>query len=62
MVDVLRRGELPEEKIKIVTCTDCKSELRFKISEAKIVSDPRDGNFYVIDCPICSSQVAKAIK
>lgn len=60
MVEIIRRGELPELEKHEATCARCKTEFRFEAREARLVPDPRDGDFYQIGCPICGAHVAVA--
>ena len=36
-------------------CTTCSCQVAFNLSEAKRVSDQRDGDFYQVKCPECAS-------
>lgn len=54
---IIKRGELPEEKVYQETCSRCKSELEFKAGELRSSPDPRDqGECYVM-CPVCNSHL-----
>jgi hypothetical protein len=57
MVDVLKRGKIPGDISHIVACRKCDSRLRFRRLEADMVSDPRDGDYYKITCPVCREMV-----
>jgi RNase P subunit RPR2 len=57
MIEVLRKGEKPEDRTYSAACGNCKSLLRFKRSEAEYVSDQRDGDAVTIECPVCKSKV-----
>ena len=50
-------GEIQRSK-----CLWCKTEFEWETSEARIVQDPRDGNYYEIACPVCERIHTKAIK
>lgn len=52
MVEVLKSGRSKDRAITL-TCDRCNARLRFKISEARLVHDSRDGDAYVINCPEC---------
>ncbi len=56
MVEVVKRGNPKGEEVRETTCPRCLSELRFKRSEARHVSDQRDGNALVITCPVCNRE------
>lgn len=53
MVEIIKQGQLPGDKIKRCTCRTCSTEFVFKVSEAKYNSDQRDGDFLSIPCPLC---------
>jgi uncharacterized protein with PIN domain len=54
---VIKRGELPQDKIHRETCNQCKSELEFKHSEVLWDLYPHgNGQWYVL-CPVCKSHV-----
>lgn len=54
---IIKRGELPQDKIHRETCEKCKSELEFKHSEVHQVSDPREGVLWSIECPVCRHKI-----
>jgi RNase P subunit RPR2 len=60
MVQVIKRGCKPSEKIVDATCKTCESVLRFTVGEAKVVADQRDGDYLSVTCPVCSSDVTAA--
>lgn len=55
-MEIIRRGIAPGERSYTGTCATCRTELRFKQSEAKHSPDQRDGGYYV-DCPVCRGSV-----
>jgi ribosomal protein S27E len=57
MVRILKQGMPPGERKFQVTCKSCRSELEFKASEAAYTNDQRDGEFWQIQCPVCSDRV-----
>ncbi len=57
MVEVLRKGDRPEDRVYTGTCIQCRSLLRFKRSEARFVSDQRDGDAVVVECPVCKKDL-----
>lgn len=59
MVKVIKRGILPEETVHEITCQNCKSDLEFKESEARISSYLNEINL-VINCPVCKRELWKA--
>jgi hypothetical protein len=58
---VLKVGRFPEDKVYVVTCGYCKSEIEFAQKEGKITSDQRDGDYISITCPICKKQIIKSL-
>ncbi len=61
MVQVLKRGEPPAEKVADITCENCHSILRVRYSEAEVkVSRDLGGYIKYVDwplksvkCPVC---------
>ena len=50
---IIKKGSLPEEKVKRITCRKCSTVFEFQLNEARYNIDQRDGDFYSIDCPLC---------
>lgn len=42
------------------TCTGCHCQIAFRLTEAIRVSDPRDGDYYEIQCPECPRHITVA--
>ncbi len=57
MVEVVIKGDGPEERMYRATCRHCQSLLQFTRSEATFTSDQRDGDYVSVICPVCSSSV-----
>jgi ribosomal protein S27E len=57
MVEVITRRTPPNDRVYEVTCTTCKSDLRFKRQEGELLRDQRDGDFLEIKCPVCEDRV-----
>jgi ribosomal protein S27E len=57
-MEIIKRGVIPEERVYYAKCGYCESELRFRRSEAKYVSDQRDGDYLVVKCPVCSKSIS----
>lgn len=56
MVEIIHKGQLPEEKKYVCTCRKCKTKFSFKAKESKESCDQRDGVvLMIISCPLCSS-------
>ena len=56
-MEILKKGELPQEKQADFNCNNCGSELRAKISEGKITYDQRDGDYVTFVCPVCGQNI-----
>lgn len=57
MVEIIKAGKKPEDKVITTTCKHCATKFRFKVSEARMSFDQRDGDALVIKCPLCSQSV-----
>lgn len=56
-MNIIHRGIKPAERRHTVRCTSCSSVMELSESEAKRVSDQRDGDYMSFDCPVCSRLV-----
>lgn len=56
-IEVIVRGQPPEEKVYEEQCRRCASMLRFKRADAKYTADQRDGDFLTVECPVCHGTV-----
>lgn len=56
-IEVIKQGVPPEERRVQGTCTNCKSELRWKASDGVHGADQRDGDYNMVLCPVCKSKV-----
>lgn len=56
-MEIIKRGERPEDKVYDGKCTHCKTEVRFKASEARSSHYPRDGALLVVTCPVCDRDI-----
>ena len=54
---IIKRGELPQEKVYKETCSRCKSVLEFKHSELQWSPDPREPGAWFVVCPVCDNHV-----
>ena len=55
---IIKRGELPQEKVHRLTCSDCKTVFECTQEELKYEYDPREPNAtYYIECPVCNKYV-----
>lgn len=58
---IIERGTDPQSTPIRATCNHCKTVFEFHPIEAEYTSDQRDGNFYLIGCPVCKHTVTKDI-
>jgi RNase P subunit RPR2 len=56
-IEVIERGELPEDRPYEATCNRCRSKLRFLRGDAQFTADQRDGDFLTVKCPVCGESV-----
>ncbi len=54
---IIERGELPQNRVHVETCRNCKSKLEFTQGECKHSPDPRDHNLWSVKCPVCNHDV-----
>ena len=59
-VNIIKRGTPPREKIYAITCYKCKSEFTFQSDDATYNSDQRDGDYFSIYCPVCTTLCTKS--
>lgn len=50
---VKKYGKMAEYRQRDATCNNCGTEFEFSGADARIVHDARDGNAYVLPCPVC---------
>lgn len=61
IVEVLERGTPPGSRTRVTRCQTCRSKLRFKEADARLVPDQRDGDYLTFKCPVCHHDVTVAI-
>jgi endogenous inhibitor of DNA gyrase (YacG/DUF329 family) len=57
MIEVIKQGSLPTERIHTGTCHYCKSELRWKAKDGTDKFCQRDGSWNEVKCPLCAKTV-----
>ena len=57
MVEIIKRGTLPDEKTYETECRHCRTFFRFERREAHFVTDQREGDAVTIACPVCTTLV-----
>lgn len=55
---IINRGVPPSEKPYTTLCGNCKTEIEFMESEARIVHDRTD-ICLVVECPVCRKEIWK---
>lgn len=58
-IEIIKRGQIPEEKKYRGCCSNCRTEFSFQQKDAKVSHDLRDGSFMTIACPVCKAAVYK---
>lgn len=61
-IEIIKPGIRPEEQRYHATCRRCRCEFTFQRSDAELVPDQRDGDFFRIDCPACTWDVTVSAK
>jgi len=60
-MEIIRRGSLPEDKQYKSTCNNCDTLFSFTRGEARHIDDQRDGDYLVINCPVCHQPVTHGL-
>lgn len=61
-MEIIKRGQLPQDQVHNETCGHCKSELQFKHSEVTPSPDQRDAGLWFVTCPVCKNQIFRESK
>lgn len=61
-MEIIKRGTPPDEIEYEAKCNNCKTEIKFKRSEAVVTFDQREGDYMSISCPVCFSQIHRSLK
>lgn len=58
-MEIIEPGQIPEEEVFTGQCTRCRCKVRFKRSEAKYRSSPRNETFLTVKCPTakCGNEI-----
>lgn len=56
-MEIIERGELPEEREFTTRCGYCKTLFKFKQNEGKIKDGFRDVAYIEVKCPLCGKEV-----
>lgn len=54
---IIERGTPPTEQPIEGRCRNCRTIFEFMRNEATFVPDQRDGNFWMVVCPVCNENV-----
>ncbi len=58
---IIERGIKPDDAVCKSRCMHCKTLVEFQRSEARYVSDQRDGDALVVACPVCEREIWAAV-
>ena len=59
---IIKVGKIPNSEEVRSTCQICKTVFEWVPRiEGKLVFDPREGNFYLVECPYCGKEHARAV-
>jgi hypothetical protein len=61
-IEIIKRGVVPDTIPIMVDCRHCSTRFSFLKTDAVLVPDQRDGDYYRIDCPVCHAEVTKAVR
>ena len=50
---VKKYGATVDHRQRAATCNHCKTEFDFSAADARVVHDARDGDAFVLPCPVC---------
>lgn len=60
-MEIIERGEPPDERKYTGRCFTCKTKVKFRQSEATAHYDQRDGNYLEVKCPVCGKPITVAM-
>jgi len=58
---IIKKGNIPDEKIYQAKCYNCKTEIEFVQKEGVVTRDQRDGDFITVQCPLCGCGIHTAL-
>lgn len=59
-IEIIKRGTPPGERRYTATCRNCSTEFSFLPHDATKQFDQRDGDYFVISCPVCTKDCTVA--
>jgi endogenous inhibitor of DNA gyrase (YacG/DUF329 family) len=59
---IISKGVDPKTMPIMATCNKCGTTVEFMPSEAKYSSDQRDGDFYTVECPVCTGSITQSAR
>jgi len=54
---IISQGIRPEDRVCQGRCNGCRNVDEYTVGEARVQTDQREGNFYVVKCPTCQGDV-----
>lgn len=60
-IEIIQRGTLPGERQHQTRCGACQTIFSFGETDARRISDQRDGDYLTLPCPVCQRPVNKAV-
>lgn len=54
-VEIIKRGELKQNRKREWTCRECDTKFKFLESDAERIGDQRDGAALKVPCPLCKT-------
>jgi predicted RNA-binding Zn-ribbon protein involved in translation (DUF1610 family) len=61
-VKILKQGKLAADEVYQGDCNHCGTEVEFQRKEARYVSDQRDGDALVVECPTCKHEIWTSVR
>lgn len=58
---IIIQGRLPEDRIFRSTCTHCRTVYEYNRMEANFVSNARNEDYLVTNCPLCDNKVYQQV-
>lgn len=55
-VKIIEVGKKPEEEYYLHICSNCGTKFSFSRRDASFVTDFRNGDYLVINCPVCNKR------
>jgi len=59
---IISRGTPPDAQPLRAECAACRTVVEFVPSEATYCADQREGDYWLLKCPVCARSITKAVK